>query len=129
HNMPMINTTGKLASSASSQSPRWGMVYELDTLPHKENTSWWCSARCFSAEILIPSHLATSEQCQLAGTPVWDDAASFGAFLTTAWPEPRAVQSTRGDLGSGAAVNLSPAVITWPFRKTCTTRTSGGLVS
>src|SRR5208282_6126591 len=62
------------------------MVYELDTLPHKKNTSWWCSARYFSAEILIPSHLATSEQCQLAGTPVWDDAASFCAFLTPPAP-------------------------------------------
>ena len=50
------------------------MVYELDTLPRKENTSWRCSVRCFSAKILIPSHLATTEQCPLAGTPVWDDA-------------------------------------------------------
>ena len=50
------------------------MVYELDTLPHKENASWRCSARCFSAEILIPSHLVRTEQCQLAGTPVVDDA-------------------------------------------------------
>ena len=42
--------------AASSQSPRWGMVYELDTLPRKENTSWRCSVRCFSAENLIRSH-------------------------------------------------------------------------
>src|SRR5271157_5650981 len=33
---------------------------------------------------------------------VWDDPALFGAFFTTAWPEPRAVQSIRGEPGSAA---------------------------
>ncbi len=33
---------------------------------------------------------------------LWDDAALFGAFLTTAGPEPRAVQSIRGEPGSAA---------------------------
>jgi hypothetical protein len=49
-------------------------VYKLDTLPHKAWISWSYFARCFPEEMLVSNHLTTTEQCQVAGGPFWDDA-------------------------------------------------------
>jgi hypothetical protein len=53
--------------------------------------------------------------------------ALFGAFLTTAWPKPVLFSQSGGEPGSAANVKLPPALITWLFRKTCATRSSGGV--
>ena len=53
-------------------------MYKLDTLPHKAWISWSCFARCFPEEMLVSNHLTTTEQCQVAGGPFWDDAIRRG---------------------------------------------------
>ena len=59
----------------------------------------------------------------------WDDPALFCTFLTTAWPEPCAVRSIRGEPASAGNRQSFASSIDPTFRKTCTIRGSGGLVS
>ena len=70
--------------------------------------------------MLVSNHLTTTEQCQVAGGPFWDGAASFGRFSITAnfslrlhWPLATILSSLAtiscrppGPAGSGRAQTL-----------------------
>src|SRR5262245_50607834 len=56
-----------------SQSGSEGIVYELDTLPHQVGGQSAPLSLVISGACANQVHTATTEQCQVATGPVWDD--------------------------------------------------------
>src|SRR4051794_15741255 len=65
-----VNVTS--LTPASSQSGARGIVYELDTLRHRVGRCPGQLSRAGHATCVILDRLTTTEQCQVAASPVWD---------------------------------------------------------
>src|SRR3954468_21751500 len=75
------------AWEVSSQSGARVIVYELDTLRHRVGRRPEQLSRAWHASCVVLDRLTTTEQCQVAASPVWDgpplvsvddDKISFG---------------------------------------------------